>query len=103
MTEWTKNQIMMLIGLLFSFIALILSSANLYYYIKLSHEQTIVIQQVDEIQSKIGNFEKIFVSNIHFKTNNSICWNKDCTIFEFSNGTCKIERNFISGNNITMC
>ncbi len=64
MTKWSKNQIMMLIGLLFSFVALMISSGNLYYYVKLPHQQTMVIQQVDQIQSKIGDFEKIFVKNI---------------------------------------
>ena len=71
MAKWSKNQIMRLIGLLFSFVAIIISVTNLYYYIKLSHEQTIVIQQVDEIQSRIGKFEELFVSSLQFTTNKS--------------------------------
>lgn len=67
MGKWTRNQKILLIGVLISLVVSVGSWIFSYLnYIALSEKQTVIIQQIDELRAKIGNFDKLITKGIWF-------------------------------------
>ena len=65
-----KNQKILLAGVVISLFGILVSSVfNYLNYSKLSQKQIQIIRQVEEIKGEIGNFNKIYTSQIY--SNNS--------------------------------
>ena len=90
-TKWTRNQKLLSIGLLITFLGVII---NFYQFQKVSNQQFIIEQRVDKINATIGefsylkadvidadlNFSRIFDFPIHCPTGTYI------TFINFSGG-----------------
>ena len=67
-TKWTRNQIILLMGLIITFIGLLINS---YFLLKTSNQQIIIKQDVNEIKSDVGDFKNLTVENFIIKSNGS--------------------------------
>lgn len=66
--KWTRNQIILLVGLIISILGLAINS---YFLYKTSGQQLIINQNFNELKAKIGEFDQLvsnnlFVGNINF-------------------------------------
>lgn len=74
--SWTRNQKILISMVIISLLTGIFSIMFAYLnYNTLSSKQTIIVHQLEETNSKVGNFEKIFTSYIYLSSKNSTILN----------------------------